>query len=77
MFLSAVETDNALWQLARRADGAVLVRIPSHPAPALALPDAVFAFRVGDPQYAYWEERLREREQGHCQTAAAAFAAAD
>jgi len=26
------------------------------------LPDAVFAFRAGDPQYNYWEEQLRHRE---------------
>lgn len=46
----------------RRADGAVLVRVHSRIVDGRALPDAVFAFRVGDPQYSYWEDRLRERE---------------
>ena len=26
------------------------------------MPDAVFAFRAGDPQYSYWESQLRHRE---------------
>jgi hypothetical protein len=26
------------------------------------LPDAVFAFRDGDPQYSLWVERLKARE---------------
>ena len=42
----------------RRSDGAVLVRVPSLPANGSRLPDAVFAFRVGDPQYSYWEQFL-------------------
>jgi hypothetical protein len=25
------------------------------------LPDAVFSFRCGDPQYAYWLDRLQQR----------------
>ena len=28
------------------------------------LPDAVFSFRCGDPQYAYWLARLRGLEHG-------------
>jgi hypothetical protein len=27
-----------------------------------SLPDAVFAFRTGDPQFSYWDEQLRRRE---------------
>ena len=49
-------------ELERRADRAVLVRVRSQTVSERALPDAVFAFRVGDPQYAYWEQQLRERQ---------------
>jgi len=44
-----------------RSDGAVLVRMHSQDRPEGRLPDAVFAFRVGDPQYAYWQAQLRLR----------------
>jgi hypothetical protein len=50
------------WDIKRRADGAVLVRVPSRVINGRALPDAVFAFRAGDPQYAFWEAELRHRE---------------
>ena len=50
------------WEVERRSDGAVLVRVRSRKTSGRALPDAVFAFRPGDPQYAYWEEQLRHRE---------------
>jgi hypothetical protein len=53
--------------LDRRADGAVIVRVHSQRKAEAALPDAVFSFRAGDPQYDYWERQLRLR-----QTAAAA-----
>jgi hypothetical protein len=49
-------------ELSRRTDGAVVVRIPSNPNNGHTLPDAVFAFRLGDPQYAYWESQLRQQE---------------
>jgi hypothetical protein len=45
------------WVLEARADGVILVRIPSRPGPN-RLPDAVFTFRPGDPQYRRWEQRL-------------------
>jgi hypothetical protein len=51
------------WDVERRSDGAVLVRVHSRPYQGQALPDAVFAFRSGDPQYAYWEEQLQKRER--------------
>jgi hypothetical protein len=54
--------DLHLWNIERRADGAVLVRVPSHVVNGCALPDAVFAFRSGDPQYAFWDSQLRSRE---------------
>ncbi len=53
----------------QRDDGAVLVRVHSNNRQGRQLPDAVFAFRAGDPQYDYWEQQLRQqitvgREQG-------------
>jgi hypothetical protein len=46
----------------RRSDGAVLVRVHSRKVDGRALPDAVFAFRAGDPQFSFWEDQLRDRE---------------
>ncbi|REK19600.1 MAG: hypothetical protein DWQ37_00600 [Planctomycetota bacterium] len=51
-----------MCHIERRADGAVLVRVRSRVVDGRALPDAVFAFRAGDPQYSYWNEQLRSRE---------------
>jgi hypothetical protein len=48
----------------RRADGSVLVRVHSSERKGHKLPDAVFTFRDGDPQYNYWEER--SRGEGAC-----------
>jgi len=59
---AAALQDFHTWDIERRADGAVLVRVPSHVADGRALPDAVFAFRVGDPQFAFWDAELRSRE---------------
>lgn len=56
-------TDAYGWQIERRSDGAVLVRVPSREREGRRLPDAVFAFRSGDPQYGYWEQRLREQQE--------------
>jgi hypothetical protein len=53
---------SAACQVERRNDGAVLVRVRSQQTGSQSIPDAVFAFRRGDPQYRYWEERLREQE---------------
>jgi hypothetical protein len=41
----------------RRNDGAVLVRVHSCDRQGRQLPDAVFTFRLGDPQYDYWESQ--------------------
>ena len=41
----------------RRGDGSVLVRVHSCDRGGRKLPDAVFTFRVGDPQYPYWAAR--------------------
>jgi hypothetical protein len=46
----------------RASDGAVLVRVPSRGDDGFLPVDAVFAFREGDPQFGFWEQRLREQE---------------
>ena len=56
-----IDSHNA-WKIERRSDGAVVVRVPSLPHGSESIPDAVFAFRQGDPQYVYWDERLRHQE---------------
>jgi len=38
----------------RYGDGTVLVRVHSCDRNGRKLPDAVFTFRLGDPQYSYW-----------------------
>ena len=47
----------------KRADGAIVVRVRSEGPEQTRLPDAVFSFRCGDPQYAYWLGRLRDRAE--------------
>jgi hypothetical protein len=49
------------WDADLRNDGAVLVRVHSSDRNGRRLPDAVFTFRLGDPQFDYWEEKCRER----------------
>jgi hypothetical protein len=49
------------WDVQRRDDGAVLVRVHSCDRHGRQLPDAVFAFRLGDPQYDYWEKQFFAR----------------
>jgi hypothetical protein len=44
----------------RRADGTVIVRVASRDRGPQTLPDAVFSFRLGDPQYTYWECRWQQ-----------------
>jgi hypothetical protein len=56
------------WVLERRADGAVLVRVPSALRGSETLPDAVFTFRLGDPQFGYWEGELQRRMAWRCET---------
>jgi hypothetical protein len=50
------------WDVERRADGAVLVRVHSAERDGARLPDAVFTFRHGDPQFEYWESQWRIRQ---------------
>ena len=42
----------------KRTDGTIVVRVRSEGPEESRLPDAVFSFRNGDPQYAYWLARL-------------------
>ena len=42
----------------KRHDGAIVVRVKSAGTEPSRLPDAVFSFRCGDPQYAYWLGRF-------------------
>ena len=58
------------WQLEQRGDGAVVVHVPSSGTYGRRLPDAVFAFRIGDPQYDFWQRQLMQRRQRTPQTAA-------
>jgi hypothetical protein len=50
------------YSVERRSDGAVIVRVASRQRGRDTLPDAVFTFRAGDPQYQYWEEVLAKRQ---------------
>jgi hypothetical protein len=50
------------WDVEPQDDGTVLVRVHSTDRSGSPLPDAVFSFRRGDPQYEYWAEQLRRRE---------------
>lgn len=45
----------------KRDDGVIVVRIQSAGDERNRLPDAVFSFRCGDPQYAYWLGRLERQ----------------
>ncbi len=49
------------WDLERRGDGAILVRVHSNDRNGQPLPDAVFTFRNGDPQFEYWQTMFVER----------------
>lgn len=42
----------------KRPDESIVVRVRSEGPEASRLPDAVFSFRCGDPQYSYWLARL-------------------
>ena len=46
------------YRLERRADGAILVRVASTGQFGIPLPDAVFAFRMGEPQYGRWAREM-------------------
>jgi len=46
----------------QRSDGAVLVRMHSRDQGGQPLPDAVFTFRRGDPQYEYWYAKCQQQK---------------
>ncbi|MCC7085454.1 MAG: hypothetical protein IT427_10645 [Pirellulales bacterium] len=48
------------FSIERRPNGVLLVRIPSRRDCANPLPDAVFTFRIGDPQYDYWKRQATQ-----------------
>ncbi|MBN1393606.1 MAG: hypothetical protein JW959_01055 [Pirellulales bacterium] len=51
----------------RRSDGVVLVRVRSDVRQGRRLPDAIFSFRQGDPQYEYWTaQALGQTSNSHC-----------
>ena len=49
----------------KRSDGVIVVRVRSEGPDESRLPDAVFSFRNGDPQYAYWLGRLQTASSGN------------
>ena len=57
-------TELSSWDVERRDDDTVLVRVHSNSRQGRPLPDAVFSFRYGDPQYDYWAGQLLDRMQG-------------
>lgn len=59
------ELANAALVIQRRGDGVLIVRVPSAERGGNRLPDAVFSFRIGDPQYSFWADMLAEQEADH------------
>jgi hypothetical protein len=47
----------------RGSDGTILVRVRSELKDGRRLPDAVFSFRRGDPQYDRWEREFLQQKQ--------------
>lgn len=52
------------YKIERRKDGVLVVRVQSEVRNGEQLPDAVFSFRCGDPQYSEWEEKWRAQKNG-------------
>jgi hypothetical protein len=48
------------YSIERRPNGVLIVRMLSKRDCANPLPDAVFTFRVGDPQYDYWKRQAAQ-----------------
>jgi hypothetical protein len=64
MIADTVSIQPESWDIERRNDGALLVRVHSRKREGRQLPDAVFTFRLGDPQYGYWEQAFGARSDG-------------
>ena len=62
---TSVSIPDERLSIEKRGDGAILVRVKSAGPEAARLPDAVFSFRCGDPQYSYWLGRLTEHAKGN------------
>lgn len=50
------------YQIEQLSGGVLLVRIPSGTFNGQPLPDAVFTFRIGEPQYDRWLKRYYEQQ---------------
>lgn len=50
------------WDIERRADGTLIVRMHSVDRCGRPLPDAVFTFRKGDPQYEHWAKQANHSQ---------------
>ncbi len=65
-----VDMNSLICDVERRDDGAILVRVHSANTMGERLPDAVFTFRRGDPQYEYWvsqwQGKTRSRASVSC-----------
>ncbi len=46
----------------QRIDGALLIRVHSSDSNGHELPDAVFTFRAGDPQFEHWQDQFEQRQ---------------
>ena len=55
--------DQATWLVERRAEDCLIVRVRSRAGAGYDVPDAVFSFRAGDPQYCKWEQHLLDQER--------------
>jgi hypothetical protein len=55
---TAVIPDDRI-SIEKRSDESLVVRVRSEGPEGRRLPDAVFSFRCGDPQYSYWLGRLK------------------
>jgi hypothetical protein len=55
--INSASVDSNSWDIERRSDGAMIVRMHSSRRDGRSLPDAVFTFRTGDPQFSYWEQQ--------------------
>ncbi|MFZ1936345.1 MAG: hypothetical protein WCB27_11800 [Thermoguttaceae bacterium] len=54
-------TELSSWDVERRDEETVLVCVHSSSRQGRPLPDAVFTFRRGDPQYDYWASQLLDQ----------------
>jgi hypothetical protein len=55
-----VSSPSAPLEIERRPDGSLLVYVHSWDEDGMPLPDAVFTFAPGDPQYGRWDREFDE-----------------